>query len=682
MNGPFSRNPYGRLVSVETDITNTRDITNQCAIRQSAFSFNNGYWLFSTATANVKAKSALIPLKKGNYYKITVAGNDRFGVLLLPYNFTHTGPYSVSLERGFLDNTIKEYSFYSNSDYAFACCYYNSDQDNPTITIMETEFLNKVETDRYNFRENLVASDIDQMLETRVTNYIGVSGLFIDGVAATREEIKEWLLNRNTCIYRGKLHKSGKTILDKDNNSIDLQGCALFHVPDLVPTLHTYETLKCLKYWGVNVVRLPIYLLYHPQFDTTNVDMFCRGYTEVPEFIKETMDTIIDWCVELGLYVLVDFHCLAGDDDVNAYTAYAVDFFTHFTTKYGTTDNVLYEILNEPHRNAIATLAPYLSTVVPIIRANVVNPIMVMGRSILTDDVVATVYPWMLANGYDDIFLSCHSYFGDESALVATYEAWWAADIPLFVSEWGNCAGSGYAPRDDTKSDAFLVWCKTNHIPNLIWKLAYRDSESSLLAPKEGDTKSYYKYGFVNNDLSANGVIIMKKWFNSSYGVTATLTAAVNELTYTPATWVEWVTSASSVSGDETGLTLTGNGTALFAELATTLTDNTKYGLLFEIVENSISNDFGLSATSALVAVSTVLLTSYNYGQLGLKKAILTTKNPITDNKIRFYLSSLNLSGNVKIKNIRLFELPVNSDIRDKFETLSADALNTYYPYS
>lgn len=646
------------------------DITNRCSIERINFSLLDNLWKYTKDPSGDNIKSAIIPIKKGYHYKIITNNNDRFGLLFRPY--VYSSSYSIPLEHGFINNALKEYSFYNDTDFAFAVCYYNYEQINPEIQVFETEVSQKTTT----ARESLVTNELELMLNRVVTAYISSNGSVIGETPATTDEIKEWLLNRNTCIYRGKLSKNGRTIVDKDGFTFPLQGVNMFHIPDLAPELHTYETLNCLKYWGVNLVRLPTYMKFHPQFDDANLDMYAMGYNQVPGYIKETMDQIIEWCVELGLYVIVDFHVL-GNDDVNAYIDNAIDFFTYFTTKYANTPNVLYEVLNEPHKHTIAQVKDYLDTVVPIIRTNVVTPVIILGRTAYSES-LPDIWAWMQANDYDDLFLSSHTYTGSDNAL-PNYQSYWTSDIPLFISEWGNCELTGYGDRNDERAVDLIDWWNQEQIPHAVWKFADRESTSSLLNPRKGE--GYYKKGFLNKDFSANGVVLFKKYFHGNYGTALNHVVSVNEIEYTPETWAEWTTSDTNVQGSSEGLTFTSNGTALFAEIDTDLSVSTKYGLLYEIVENTLDEDFGLSTSSAFGTKSIILNGKLqSIGLTGLQKFVLTSKSSISINKLRFFLSSQNRTGaKITIKNVRLYELPSGSDIEDNFETMSAEALNKLY---
>jgi hypothetical protein len=151
-----------------------------------------------------------------------------------------------------------------------------------------------------------------------------------------------------------------------------------------------------------------------------------------------------------------------------------------------------------------------------------------------------------------------------------------------------------------------------------------------------------------------------------------------NLLVYNPTTWAEW-TGKEGTIGDSTGLEFTSDGTSIDPKINTALKDNTKYGILYNTVSSTVTTGAwmfgGNSAASAFVDTS---LTK----TVGNKKLILTTRNPITTNKVQLYLySDVAIGQKIKIKDIRIFELPPNTIIEADFTNKTADELNTKYPY-
>lgn len=147
-----------------------------------------------------------------------------------------------------------------------------------------------------------------------------------------------------------------------------------------------------------------------------------------------------------------------------------------------------------------------------------------------------------------------------------------------------------------------------------------------------------------------------------------------NELDYNPATWEEWTLAANASISN--GLVFAGAGSASTSRLYINAKSNTKYGLLFNVLENSINGAFRMH--SSLTGATEVL---FEGGLTGPFKKTFLTQGVIEDNYIGFNLSSPTTEGEVKISDIRLFELPPGSEIESDFESLSADELARKYPY-
>ena len=116
-----------------------------------------------------------------------------------------------------------------------------------------------------------------------------------------------------------------------------------------------------------------------------------------------------------------------------------------------------------------------------------------------------------------------------------------------------------------------------------------------------------------------------------------------NELNYNRETWEEW-TKSTGVTGDSTGLTLTG-GNAV-ASLSTKLKNNTKYVLLYYLL-SSDATSFRLNShyTGSVINLPRIV---------GNQAISFTTLDNITINALNINTSSDNV-GSVKIKDIRLF---------------------------
>ena len=148
-----------------------------------------------------------------------------------------------------------------------------------------------------------------------------------------------------------------------------------------------------------------------------------------------------------------------------------------------------------------------------------------------------------------------------------------------------------------------------------------------------------------------------------------------NELVYNRDTWAEWTKTANVVT-DTTGIEFTANGSATYTTIPVSIKPLTKYGILFNIVSNSLDKEFYMSEsfTGVPVALSTV--------QTGYRKITVTSQQAISINTFGIRPSTGNAIGaKIKLRDIRIFELPTGSQIESDFNTLTADQLAEKYPY-
>lgn len=146
-----------------------------------------------------------------------------------------------------------------------------------------------------------------------------------------------------------------------------------------------------------------------------------------------------------------------------------------------------------------------------------------------------------------------------------------------------------------------------------------------------------------------------------------------NEVVYNTDTWAEW--SKSGAICDATGAEITSNGVDWKSITApTSIKLSTKYGFLCYVVSSSLTQIFrggGDTALPPFTIGSTV----------GNQKAVVTSKAVITTNSLIIYPNNTEPANNkIKIRDIRVFELPTGSQIESDFANLTADQLAVKYP--
>ena len=133
------------------------------------------------------------------------------------------------------------------------------------------------------------------------------------------------------------------------------------------------------------------------------------------------------------------------------------------------------------------------------------------------------------------------------------------------------------------------------------------------------------------------------------------------ELNYNNTTWNEW-NKPSGVIGDLTGLTITANGSTIVVTTTNTkLKANTNYGVIYNVVSKN-------NLTVLKIIQDAITFNSSIGNTVGNQKAVGTSVSNIVNNRFGFWLESTQPNGwNIKIKDIRVFELPVGSIIEADF---------------
>lgn len=98
-----------------------------------------------------------------------------------------------------------------------------------------------------------------------------------------------------------------------------------------------------IKNLGVEVIRIP-----------THFDTLSLGKPEyiIPDRLWERLDSAVDWCEELGMYVIIDFHndCGGGSKTPPDIEKHLEKIWPQIANRYkDRSQYVVYEVMNEPH---------------------------------------------------------------------------------------------------------------------------------------------------------------------------------------------------------------------------------------------------------------------------------------------------------------------------------------------
>jgi endoglucanase len=229
--------------------------------------------------------------------------------------------------------------------------------------------------------------------------------------------------------------------------------------------------------WKLSVIRAAM-----------GVDTGAVSYLSNPTGAQSKVDEIVQHAIDLGVYVIVDWHT----EEAISQQAQAVAFFTTMAKTYGAYPNVIWEPYNEPAgpngaRYTWPQIKPYHEAVVAAIRAEDPDNLIVLGTpnwsqyvdEAAADPVAGTNLLYTLH------FYSCsHTLSLRDRGDTAI-----AAGIALFVTEFGATYSDGglvsanhdYVCEDE--ANLWFAWIAQNNISGVAWKLDECSDASCILGP-------------------------------------------------------------------------------------------------------------------------------------------------------------------------------------------------------
>lgn len=364
------------------------------------------------------------------------------------------------------------------------------------------------------FGYNLSASDVKPVRCTlmiagkEVTTVIGEKAAQTDGQSVDSDKKDQSGSNKvtdtkngkkedNPYKAHGKLAVSGTDLVDASGSKFQLKGVSthgLTWFADFV-SKDTYQYFK--DSFGINLVRFAMYT------DTGDSYGYCSGGNKSE--IEELLGKGVDAATDLGLYAIIDWHIL-NDNDPNMHIDDAKDFFDRISKKYASYGNVIYEIANEPNGGTTwDSVKSYAETIIPIIRKNAPDAIIIVGTPTWSQDVdVAAADP---ITDQTNLMYAVHFYAAThKDDLRNKVQSALDSGLPIFVSEFGLCDASGNGSIDYDQSNAWFDLINDKNLSYAAWNISNKAETSSLF-----DSSCTKTSGFTDDDLSDSGRYIKEK---------------------------------------------------------------------------------------------------------------------------------------------------------------------------
>ena len=308
--------------------------------------------------------------------------------------------------------------------------------------------------------------------------------LSIFGVNHYQKGVVHEKMSHNWVSDNGWLHIDENKIVNEKNEIVHLRGVNS-HSPYWYEHNYTYENLKNLKEtWGINVFRIAMY---------TNPDI--HGYVGDEENQKEIVNRIVEYCIDLDIYVILDWHILK-DNNPMTYKEEAKAFFQEMSLKYKDVPNVLYEICNEPSGEEVTwndVIKPYAEEVIPVIRENSPNSIVIVGTANWCKDTGSVI-----ANPLeqDNIIYAVHTYMGDDIYTVdASIKLAIKKKLPIFVTECAATDGTGDGRLYFDFFEKWVDYLEENQISWILWQFSDKPETSSLIIAEETKKLEWHTKG-------------------------------------------------------------------------------------------------------------------------------------------------------------------------------------------
>ncbi len=265
----------------------------------------------------------------------------------------------------------------------------------------------------------------------------------------------------------GQLRVSGKNLVDKDGNIVQLRGMSLSWT-NWWPQFYTKEVVQWLKKdFKATIVRASMGI-EDP-----------GGYLENKASQKVLIFTVIDAAIEAGLYVVVDWHSHHAEDSVEE----AKNFFTEVAQKYGDKPNIIYETYNEPLDTPSwnDVIKPYHEAVIAEIRKYDPDNVVIAGTrtwSQRVDEVIGN----QIAD--DNVMYTLHYYASShKQELRDLAKTAIDAGIPIFVTEHGVTEYTGDGFIDAVEANTWWDFLDENNISWLNWSIADKEESSAAVKP-------------------------------------------------------------------------------------------------------------------------------------------------------------------------------------------------------
>lgn len=292
----------------------------------------------------------------------------------------------------------------------------------------------------------------------------------------------------------GQLSVDGINLVNEDGQKVQLRGMSSHGIQWYGKYINKDVMQWVRDDWNAQIFRLALYLRE-------------GGYMIQPSQ-KSVVLRGVDAAIELGMYVIIDWH-VHLDRDPMLYKDDSVAFFSEMAELYGEYPNVIYEICNEPNGDDVTweeNIRPYAMEVIQAIREKDPDNIIIVGTphwSQYPDEALSNPI-----TEYENIMYTFHFYagtHGDElrEKVVRAQDG----GLPIFVTEWGTSEASGDGGPYTEEAKVWLKFLEDRGISWVNWSITNKGETSGILKMNR-DRQA--EGGWAESDLNPSGVFMRK----------------------------------------------------------------------------------------------------------------------------------------------------------------------------
>lgn len=234
-----------------------------------------------------------------------------------------------------------------------------------------------------------------------------------------------------------------------------------------------------------------------------------RGYLTGGEDLQKAMlKNVVNAAIDNDIYVIIDWHIESGD----GYTSSANSFFEYAAKEFGSYNNVIFEVWNEPKDGAsMSSVASHANTIISTIRKYSDNLVLV-GSPEWSSHPEQCAAANVIQDSKNNYGCTLHFYaathqVGDYGYNSRAAEAL-SNNVPVFATEWGTVSADGNGGANQGESEKWINWMNQNKISWANW---------SASAVNEGSA-AFNKLNIDNGlSYSASGKMV-KGWMNGTSG--------------------------------------------------------------------------------------------------------------------------------------------------------------------